>query len=242
MSANPEAPAGTIRLLDASDLSYHYAEGETLHTVLRGASLSLHAGERVALVGRSGSGKSTLLNLLGGIDRPAGGSVRLQGQALESLTEPALTRFRRRHIGYVYQRFHLVPTLTAAENIALPLDLAGHSRRVQAERVAHWLAAIGLPDRGDTFPDRLSGGEQQRIAIARALIHRPALVLADEPTGSLDAQTAEQVLQLLLERAGADGQALLLVTHSEAVAARADRVVTLEDGVLRAAGPRGEDA
>lgn len=220
-------------LIEASNLAYAYREAGQSHSVLHGVSLTIAAGERIALLGRSGSGKSTLLNLLGGIDSPTAGKVRLSGESMERLREPALTHFRRQHIGYIYQRFNLVPTLTAAENIALPLDLAGASRTTQAQAVAHWLEAVGLQGRGDTFPDLLSGGEQQRVAIARALIHRPALVLADEPTGSLDAQTGNQVLDLLFNRAGNDQQALLVVTHSDELAARADRVLVLEDGHLR---------
>ena len=223
-------------LIEASNLAYAYREAGHSHSVLQGVSLAIAAGERVALLGRSGSGKSTLLNLLGGIDHPTGGQVKLNGEVMGALTEPALTHFRRRHIGYVYQRFNLVPTLTAAENIALPLDLAGASRDTQDEAVRQWLDAVGLLGRGNTFPDLLSGGEQQRVAIARALIHRPALVLADEPTGSLDVQTGNQVLELLFNRAGDDRQALLVVTHSDDVAARADRVLVLEDGHLRMGG------
>ena len=220
-------------LIEANDLEYAYSEAGQSHTVLCGISLAIAAGERVALVGRSGSGKSTLLNLLGGIDLPTAGSVQLCGESIDRLGEPALTHFRRQYIGYIYQRFNLVPTLTAAENITLPLDLAGASRESQTTEVTHWLDAVGLAGRGDTFPDLLSGGEQQRVAIARALIHRPTLVLADEPTGSLDAGTGNQVLDLLFQRAGDSRQSLLVVTHSDEVAARADRVVVLEDGYLQ---------
>jgi len=222
-----------MMLIKASNLAYAYGEAGQSHTVLHGVSVAIAAGERVALLGRSGSGKSTLLNLLGGIDHPTSGQVQLNGESMGLLREPALTHFRRRHIGYIYQRFNLVPTLTAAENIALPLDLAGVSRKTQDTEVLGWLDAVGLAGRGDSFPDLLSGGEQQRVAIARALIHRPALILADEPTGSLDAQTGERVLDLLFNRAGQRQQALLVVTHSDAVAARADRVLVLEDGQLR---------
>lgn len=220
-------------LIDARGLGYTYREAGQSHAVLYGVSLTIAAGERVALLGRSGSGKSTLLNLLGGIDTPTSGTLTLGDESMDRLREPALTHFRRQHIGYVYQRFNLVPTLTAAENIALPLDLAGVSRQSQDREVARWLDAVGLEGRGNTFPDLLSGGEQQRVAIARALIHRPALVLADEPTGSLDVQTGNQVLELLFHRAGDREQALLVVTHSDEVAARADRVLVLEDGQLR---------
>jgi putative ABC transport system ATP-binding protein len=228
-----------VQRVEARALGYAYAEAGGEHTVLQGIALSLAPGERVALLGSSGSGKSTLLNLLAGIDRPAAGQVLIDGQRLDSLQEPALTRFRRQHIGFVYQRFHLISTLTAAENILLPLDLLGVPRAQQAERLQHWLKAVGLDGRGDTFPDLLSGGEQQRVAIARALIHEPALVLADEPTGSLDERTGEQILELLLANTGSGGQSLLLVTHSEAVAARADRVLVLSEGQLSERGHAG---
>jgi putative ABC transport system ATP-binding protein len=233
------ADQGATARVSAQQLRYCYPEAGAEHTVLDGVSFSLAPGERVALLGSSGSGKSTLLNLLAGIDRPAGGEVLIDGQPLAALAEPALTRFRRRHIGFVYQRFHLIPTLTAAENILLPLDLLGVPQQEQAQRLTHWLAAVGLAGRGDTFPDLLSGGEQQRVAIARALIHEPTLVLADEPTGSLDERTGEQVLELLLANSGRGAQTLLLVTHSEAVAARADRVLVLSEGRLHSRAMAG---
>ncbi|KGE03864.1 ABC transporter ATP-binding protein [Pseudohaliea rubra] len=227
-------------MLTATGITYQFREGGTDHKLLTGIDLSLAAGECVALLGASGSGKSTLLNLLGTIDSPQSGSLLIGGREISALAEPERTLFRRRHIGFVYQRFLLVPTLTVAENIRLPLDLLGVPPTEAGERVAHWLEAVGLARRGDSFPDRLSGGEQQRVAIARALIHEPDLVLADEPTGSLDPETGERVLALLLERARQGRGALLLVTHSEAVAARADRVLRLEHGRLVAEGGPGE--
>lgn len=217
-------------MLTATGITYRFREGGREHELLTGVDLSLAAGECVALLGASGSGKSTLLNLLGTIDSPYSGSLTIGGRAVAGLAEPERTLFRRGHIGFVYQRFLLVPTLTVAENIRLPLDLLGLAAAEAEDRVARWLDAVGLPDRGDSFPDRLSGGEQQRVAIARALIHEPDLVLADEPTGSLDAATGERVLALLLERARQGRGALLLVTHSDAVAGRADRVLRLEQG------------
>jgi putative ABC transport system ATP-binding protein len=222
-------------VLTATGLVYRYREGGRDHTVLDGAELALAAGERVALLGASGSGKSTLLNLLGTVDSPHAGSIRIGGEEVSGLAEPARTLFRRRHLGFVYQRFLLVPTLTVAENVALPLNLLGVAAGERRERVARWLGAVGLGDRSGALPDRLSGGEQQRVAIARALIHGPRLVLADEPTGSLDADNGEQVLSLLLAQARDVGGALLLVTHSDAVAARADRVLRLERGRVVAA-------
>lgn len=223
-------------LLQADHLHYAYPEAGRQHTVLSDVSLVLQQGERVALVGSSGSGKSTLLNLLGGIDVPASGEIRMAGNNLAQLREPALTLFRRQHIGFIYQQFNLIPTLTVAENILLPLELLGVSRQQQQQRLQHWLEAVQLPTRGAAFPDQLSGGEQQRVAIARALIHQPALVLADEPTGNLDAQTGALVLDLLFSLAEAAQQTLLVVTHSKAVAERAGRILLLRDGHLHTGG------
>jgi len=219
-------------VLSAEGLAYAYREGGQHHLLFEGVSLTLSAGERVALLGASGCGKSTLLNLLGTIDTPARGRVLIDGVDVCGLGEPGRTLFRRRHLGFIYQRFLLVPTLTVAENVRLPLDLLGVDGRDAGERVHQALADVGLAERADSFPDRLSGGEQQRVAIARALVHEPRLVLADEPTGSLDPSTASDVLDLLLARAGHSGGALLLVTHSEAVAARADRILRFEQGRL----------
>lgn len=219
-------------LLRADHLHYAYEEAGQLHDVLRDVSLSLQAGERVALLGSSGSGKSTLLNLLGGIDTPNHGAILITDKTITRLKEPELTLFRRRNIGFIYQQFNLIPTLTTAENILLPLELLGLSTSEQQQRLVQWLAAIGLAERGQSFPDQLSGGEQQRVAIARALIHQPALVLADEPTGNLDAQTGQRVLNLLFDLAREYEQTLLVVTHSKAVADKADRILILEQGML----------
>jgi putative ABC transport system ATP-binding protein len=219
-------------LLRADHLHYAYEEADHLHDVLQDVSLFLQAGERVALLGSSGSGKSTLLNLLGGIDAPTHGSIQIADKVITRLKEPDLTLFRRQNIGFIYQQFNLIPTLTTAENILLPLELLGLSSREQQQRLAHWLAAIGLSERGQSFPDQLSGGEQQRVSIARALIHQPALVLADEPTGNLDAQNGQVVLNLLFDLARQYDQTLLIVTHSKAVADRADRILVLEQGML----------
>ena len=204
-----------------------------MQVVLQDINLQVTQGERVALVGSSGSGKSTLLNLLGGIDKPSAGDIHLAGQTFSQLTEPALTLFRRQHIGFIYQQFNLIPTLTVAENILLPLELLGLDPDTQQQRLNDWLSAIQLPKRAQAFPDQLSGGEQQRVAIARALIHQPALVLADEPTGNLDAKTGALVLDLLFELSRAQQQSLLVVTHSQVVAECADRVLLLQDGCLQ---------
>ena len=219
-------------LLRADHLHYAYEEAGHFHDVLLDVSLSLQTGERVALLGSSGSGKSTLLNLLGGIDTPSHGSIVIADKTITRLKEPELTLFRRRHIGFIYQQFNLIPTLTTAENILLPLELLGLSSHEQQQRLARWLAAIGLTGREQAFPDQLSGGEQQRVAIARALIHQPALVLADEPTGNLDAHTGQLVLKLLFDLAREYQQTLLVVTHSKAVADKADRIVILQQGML----------
>jgi len=226
------ARAGATGLLAARGLGKTYREGDREHLVLGGVDLDIAPGEQVALIGRSGSGKSTLLNLLGGIDRPDAGTIHIRGTLFSALGEPARTRFRRRHIGFVYQAFNLIPTLTALENVALPLELTGVPSPDAEARAADILARIGLGERARAFPDRLSGGEQQRVAIARALIHQPALVLADEPTGNLDARTGRQVLDLLGDLFTDRGNGLLIVTHSLEVARRADRILSLEDGGL----------
>ena len=220
-------------MLTANHLQYAYAEAGHMQVVLQDINLQVTQGARVALVGSSGSGKSTLLNLLGGIDKPSAGDIHLAGQTFSQLTEPALTLFRRQHIGFIYQQFNLIPTLTVAENILLPLELLGLDPDTQQQRLNDWLSAIQLPKRAQAFPDQLSGGEQQRVAIARALIHQPALVLADEPTGNLDAKTGALVLDLLFELSRAQQQSLLVVTHSQVVAERADRVLLLQDGCLQ---------
>jgi len=223
-------------LLEARQLVRAYREGGTVRPVLRGLDLRLDAGECVALLGRSGCGKSTLLNLLGGIDRPDAGTVTIDGVAMGDLQEPARTLFRRRHLGFVYQSFNLIPTLTAGENVGLPLELNGVPAAEAYRRVSAILAAVGLAERAGAFPDQLSGGEQQRIAVGRALVHRPRLVLADEPTGNLDAETGARVLDLLRGLHQREGQALLMVTHSLSVARVADRILTLGDGVITEAG------
>ena len=223
-------------LLRVEHLHYAYEEAGHLHDVLQDVSLSLRQGERIALLGSSGSGKSTLLNLIGGIDEPSHGTITIANNVITSLTEPDLTLLRRQHIGFIYQQFNLIPTLTTAENILLPLELLGFSSREQKQRLTYWLEAIGLAERGQSFSDHLSGGEQQRVSIARALIHQPALVLADEPTGNLDAQNGQQILNLLFDLARQHNQSLLIVTHSKAVADRADRTLILEQGVLHEGG------
>ena len=201
-----------------------------MREVLRGVDLQLPEGAFGVLVGRSGEGKSTLLNLIAGMDRPDAGEVVVAGQPLHSLSERARTLFRRRHVGFVFQHYNLVPTLTVEENVRFLLDLDGVPEA--RPRALALLAEVGLEDRAGAFPDRLSGGEQQRVAVARALAHRPALVLADEPTGDLDAATGARVLDLLENLAREEGGTLLVVTHDPAPLSRADVVFRLSDGLV----------
>jgi putative ABC transport system ATP-binding protein len=205
----------------------HYQRGEEVVRALDGVSMAVAAGESIALVGASGSGKSTLLNLVSAVDRPTSGRVEVCGVELATASEDQLLGLRRRCIGLVFQAFHLVPHLTAEENVALPLALDGRS---DPDRVADLLRRVGLAHRRTHFPSELSGGEQQRTALARALVHRPRLLVADEPTGNLDSRTGSAVLELLAELRREEGAALLLATHDESVAAAADRIVHLHDG------------
>ena len=218
--------------VELRNLSKTYREGEAERAVLRDVSLTVASGEIVVLVGRSGSGKSTLLNLIAGIDRPTAGSVVVNGTDLTALDEQARTRYRRRHIGFVFQFFNLIPLLTVEENLLLPLDLNGRADETGVARARELLERVGLAGRGDSFPERLSGGEQQRVAIARALIHEPDVILADEPTGNLDADTAADVLDLLDKLAREAGRTVLMATHSREVIGVADRIFTVQRGAL----------
>ncbi len=215
------------------NLAKSFTEGERRHDVIRDLNLDIAAGESVALRGRSGSGKSTLLNLISGIDAPDSGSVQVAGRTITGMNETERTLFRRRHIGFVYQAFNLVPTLTVADNVKLVLELNAYPKAASPARIAGLLDAVGLADRADSYPDILSGGEQQRVAIARALAHEPELVLADEPTGNLDEAAASKVLELLDTLVRSAGRTMIIATHSAAVAAAADRVLELHDGVFR---------
>lgn len=216
----------------AHDLRKSYIEAGREHAVLTGVEVEIRRGEFVVLLGPSGSGKSTLLNLVAGIDRPTGGVLEVAGVALHDLSERDRTLFRRRHLGFVFQFFNLLPTLTVRENLLLPVELKGRVDAASDARARMLLERVGLADRADAFPDRLSGGEQQRIAVARALVHEPDLVLADEPTGNLDPETGERVLNLIDELVRETGRTLLAVTHSREVAERADRVLRIEQGRL----------
>jgi putative ABC transport system ATP-binding protein len=225
-------PKTTTPLVEMRRVTKTYREGTRDHTVLKDADLSVAAGELVVLLGRSGSGKSTLLNLLAGIDLADAGEVLLQGEDLTRLSERDRTLLRRHQIGFVFQSMNLIPTLTVEENLLLPLELAGHLRDEPRQRALDRLASLGLGDRLTSYPDVLSGGEQQRVAIARALAHEPLLVLADEPTGNLDAETAEQVLVLFEQAVRDSGKTLIMATHSREVARLADRVLRVHDGQL----------
>jgi len=209
-----------------------FQEGSKKRQVLRGTGAAFGKGEFVAILGKSGSGKSTLLNIISGIDEPDQGDVKINGQLLTQLDEYQRTIFRRQKIGFVFQFFNLIPTLTVLENVSLPLELVGADVNEAVEKTSAMLAEVGLSDRLSTFPERLSGGEQQRVAIARALVHDPLVVLADEPTGNLDEGTGEQVLALLDRLTRQAGKNLIMVTHSKENAIYADRLFELHAGCL----------
>jgi putative ABC transport system ATP-binding protein len=217
-------------MLRVRDLVLRLPSGGRALTILDGVSFDVAAGEVVAITGPSGSGKSTLLGLIAGLDTPSGGSITVDGVEVTALGEAALARFRRRTIGFVFQSYHLIPTLTAAENVAVPLELAGEVAPLAT--AAARLAEVGLAERAGHYPAQLSGGEQQRVAIARALALAPPLLLADEPTGNLDSATGGAIVDLLLALNRERGSTLLLVTHDAALAARAGRAIALRDGRL----------
>ncbi|MGB9736815.1 ABC transporter ATP-binding protein [Chloroflexus sp.] len=207
-----------------------YTEGDVQRTVLHDITITVTAGEFVVLLGKSGSGKSTLLNLVSGIDTPTSGTIWVAGQRLDQLSERERTLFRRHSIGFVFQFYNLAPTLTALENVLLPLELNGQRGAAARSTALAMLDAVGLANRAHTYPDRLSGGEQQRVAIARALVHNPDLVLADEPTGNLDSDTGAHVLDLLDRLTRQVGKTLVMVTHSREMIGVADRVLQLRNG------------
>ncbi|TMR09462.1 ABC transporter ATP-binding protein [Nonomuraea turkmeniaca] len=218
-------------LLSTHGLRMHYGRGSGLVRAVDGVELAAAAGEALAVMGPSGSGKSTLLHLLGGLQRPSAGEVWLAGRRIDGLSEKALARLRRQTIGFVFQAFHLMDELTAAENVELPALLAGRSPRTARRRAAELLERVGLADRTGHLPSALSGGERQRVAIARALVNEPLIVLADEPTGSLDSAATVEVLRLL-DSLRTAGQTLVVVTHDARVAAVADRLISMRDGAF----------
>lgn len=220
-------PTSKAVLLSATKLNKTVHVGDQSLSIIKDVDIHVNAGEFVVIMGKSGSGKSTLLGLLAALDYPDSGDVELAGQTLSRLNEDALAVIRQRDMGFVFQSFHLLPTLTVAENIAFPLDIA---RRPDAARVDELIEAVDLGHRRHSLPNQLSGGEQQRTAVARALVSRPKIVFADEPTGNLDEQNANQVMQLLLDLRQKTGSALVVVTHDSALADMADRVITMHDG------------
>jgi len=216
-------------LIRARGLRKSYATATSSQQVLSGIDLDIAAGEFVVVLGRSGSGKSTLLNLLGAMDRPTEGQLTIGGQRVDRLDEAGRTLFRRRHVGFVFQAFNLIPTLTVSENLRLPLELNGLEAGAD-ERISSYLERLGLVDKTDRYPEQLSGGEQQRVAVARALVHEPSLLVADEPTGNLDLETGREVLALLDRMTREAGKTLVMATHSPEVIGIADRVLTIRDG------------
>jgi len=214
------------------DLCKEFQEGDVQRVVLDRINLQLEPGEFVVLLGHSGSGKSTLLNLISGIDQPSSGTIRIDEFTITELNEKSRTLFRRDRIGFVFQFFNLIPTLTVLENVTLPQELAGKSPEVAQQSALALLNQVGLGDRLDTYPDKLSGGQQQRVAIARAIAHDPQIILADEPTGNLDEETGEQVLELLLNLTRTTHKTLIMATHNPGIARHADRVLRVQDGHL----------
>jgi len=219
-------------VIHARSLGKTYFDGDRQHVVLSAVDLDIRTGELVVILGRSGSGKSTLLNLIGAMDTPTAGEIRVGGRRIDTLSEDGRTLFRRRHVGFVFQAYNLIPTLTVAENLLLPLELNDEGGDSAQERIGHFLQQLGIDDKAERFPEHLSGGEQQRVAIARALVHRPALVIADEPTGNLDLETGRQVLALLDRLTRMEGKTLVMATHSQDVIGMADRILTIADGRL----------
>jgi putative ABC transport system ATP-binding protein len=223
-----QAPAVAPAAVAATALTRHYGDGDAAVHALRGVSLDVPRGQFTAVMGPSGSGKSTLMHLLAGLDTPSSGTVRIGGQNITAMGDRQLTKLRRTHIGFVFQSFNLLPTLSAEENVVLPLSVAG--RKPDREALEALLARVGLLDRRDHRPAQLSGGQQQRVAIARALISAPTVLFADEPTGNLDSAAGAGVLALLRDAVDLDGQTTVMVTHDPRAAATADRVLFLADG------------
>ena len=217
-----------MTVLETKDLKKYYGSGDTQVKALDGVDLTVENGEFVAIVGTSGSGKSTLLHMLGGLDRPTGGSVLVEGRDIFALKDEELTIFRRRKIGFVFQSYNLVPVLSVYDNIVLPIQLDGG--RVDEAYVSQVIEALGLEQKLDRLPNQLSGGQQQRVAIARALATKPAILLADEPTGNLDSKTSQDVLSLMKITSQKFAQTMVMITHNEEIAQLSDRIVRIEDG------------
>ena len=217
-----------MEILRVENLTKVYGKGETEVRALDGVSLSINKGEFVAIIGPSGSGKSTLMHMMGGVDRPTSGQVFVEGTNIYDLNETQLAIFRRRQIGLIYQFYNLLPVLTVEENITLPILLDGH--KVDQQRFNNIVSMLGLEDRLDHLPNQLSGGQQQRVSIGRAMISHPALMLADEPTGNLDSETSQEIIDLLKMFNRAYKQTLIMITHDERIALQADRIITIMDG------------
>ena len=218
----------TMQILQTTDLKKCYGSGDTMVRALDGVNLSVEDGEFAAIVGTSGSGKSTLLHMLGGLDRPTEGKVLVEGKDIFSLGDDELTIFRRRKIGFVFQSYNLVPVLNVYENIVLPVELDGN--RVDRAHIEHIIETLGLQEKKESLPSQLSGGQQQRVAIARALAAKPAIILADEPTGNLDSRTSLDVMGLLKVTSQQFSQTIVMITHNEEIAQMADRIIRIEDG------------
>ena len=219
-----------MSILQATNLKKYYGSGSSAVKALNGVTLSVEKGSFTAIVGSSGSGKSTLLHLLGGLDTPTEGSIQIAGRSLKEMDDTELTLFRRRQIGFVFQSFNLVPMLTVYENIILPLELDGS--KIDQDFIMEIVSMIGMEEKLSSMPNQLSGGEQQRVAIARALAAKPAILLADEPTGNLDSRTSQDVLGLLKGFGTRFGQTILMITHNEAIAQLADTIIRIEDGKI----------
>ena len=220
-----------MNILSTHNLTKTYGTGDNVVHALTDVSLDIEEGKFVSIIGSSGSGKSTLLNLLGGLDRPTSGDVILDGKAIFEMDDEALTIFRRRKIGFVFQNYNLVPILNVYENIVLPIELDG--TKIDTAYVDKIMDVLGLSEKKFSMPNQLSGGQQQRVAIARALIHKPKVLLCDEPTGNLDSQSGKEVLRLLRELQSEDGQTIIMVTHDGNIADQADRIVKIEDGQMK---------
>jgi putative ABC transport system ATP-binding protein len=226
-------PLKNMPLVQTENLTKIYGKGETAVIALDHVNLKVEPGEFIAVMGPSGCGKSTLLHLLGGLDRPTEGRVLIEGQALNDLSDDALSKLRRRRIGFIFQFYNLIPVLDATENAALPIILDGASPSKARAKAQEWLEKVGLGDRLKHRPDQLSGGQQQRVAIARALAAEPALVLADEPTGNLDSRASDEIVRLLRQVASEWGRSVVMVTHDPRIAAYADCIVHLKDGAIQ---------